>query len=288
MKHAILTAILFFSSTQGLLAQADFFEAVLAGDVHALKEITSSGLRAKTSRGKNQIQHVLLRGLLIATSEGHLGAVDFLWNFRGHSDRDIFAVLLHASRHGQVDLIRFALGNSAPINAFGSRGDCALLLAVRNNQLEAVKFLLNNGASLTVLIERGQDPILMARELGFNDIAEELQNAVHLRALFQAASDNDLTRLREALNHVDHNQVSETGTNILEFAARQAISQFNRELSDIYINAARSVSHTELSEQVAPLLQNHRAVVEELRDARTDATARLCASLCRPSANRRE
>lgn len=86
-------------------------------------------------------------------------------------------LLLQGAKEGDLDKVKRALGNGAPVNAAAVNGDTALHLAVRSGEALVVRHLILNKADVNAEDGRGYAPLNLAAERGEEVIGGMLLSA---------------------------------------------------------------------------------------------------------------
>jgi ankyrin repeat protein len=88
-------------------------------------------------------------------------------------------LLLDAARAGtrDRDIVRWLGGHGADLEARGTDGDTPLLVAVRQNNHRLVRHLIDQGADVNVRDAAGTSALVLARELGHEEIAHWLRRS---------------------------------------------------------------------------------------------------------------
>ena len=83
---------------------------------------------------------------------------------------------LHSATAGNyTNIARMLVDNGAQVNVKQQEGSTPLHSAAQNGNLELLILLLENGADVNIRLESGKLPADLAREKGFDDIAEILR-----------------------------------------------------------------------------------------------------------------
>jgi ankyrin repeat protein len=91
------------------------------------------------------------------------------------SDNGFNVFPLHSAAAGNyTNIARMLIENGAQVNVKQQAGSTPLHSAAQNGNLELLILLLENGADVNVRMEGGKLPTDLAREKGFDDIAEIL------------------------------------------------------------------------------------------------------------------
>lgn len=84
-------------------------------------------------------------------------------------------LLWHAARHNRTQVITFLLDRGADIDLVDKEGISSLMIAAQHGHLESVRLLIAKEANLTLLNEQGATAEDLARDMGFDDVVELLQ-----------------------------------------------------------------------------------------------------------------
>ncbi len=101
-----------------------------------------------------------------AASAGNLEKVKESLSFHDIdiTDHDGDTALIHASAHGQLEIVRFLIGRGANVNLVNKNGFTALIDSVANNRVAIVKILLESGIDSTIMTRRlNLDALTMAK-----------------------------------------------------------------------------------------------------------------------------
>ena len=93
------------------------------------------------------------------------------------ADIDPSSLLLKAAANGSQDrdIVRWLIAHGADTEHRGTDGDTPLLVSVRRGNHRLLRHLIDNGADVNVHDAEGVSALVVARNLGFDDIARSLR-----------------------------------------------------------------------------------------------------------------